>query len=90
MWSNGDETGAKTGGLSLFFSALLIPLMLVPAATGFAGHWFTSSGMLLTMALCALAWRFLRTRTRSDARKLFFGTLLYLPAALALLLIFAR
>ncbi|MGI8605422.1 MAG: UbiA family prenyltransferase [Verrucomicrobiales bacterium] len=90
MWSNDDESGARTSALSLFFSALLVPLMSVPAWTGFARAWFAVAGLLLTGMLLWLAWEFYGKRSRLAARKLFFATLLFLPAVLLLLLIAAQ
>ena len=84
MWSNHDENGRKTARLALFFS---ICLLAVAVWGGIAGltNWISSAGIIAASAvMCALAFRFLKSSLRGDARKLFFFTLLYLPLVMLL------
>lgn len=90
MWSNDDETGAKTSKLALTFSALLALLPLFPWAAGFAALLFAIIGMLLGAWLVWLSLRFLRLPDRSTARRLFLATLLYLPLVLAALCLLVK
>jgi protoheme IX farnesyltransferase len=90
MWSNNDDSGAKTASLSLAFSLCLLPVAVAPAACAFASWPALAGGVALTLWLVWLAWRFFRLRTRAAARKLFLATLAFLPLALLLPLVFAR
>ena len=90
MWSNTDETGRATARRALAWSLLLLPLAVWPPLAGFATWWFAVPGLLLGAWLTMLSTKFLRTGERSDARRLFFATLLYLPAMLAAVLLCAR
>lgn len=90
MWSNTDESGRATSIRALCWSLLLLPLCFWPSGAGFASWYFTLPALAVTLYLLYFAVRFVRTRNRSDARKLFLVTLLYLPVMLAALLVFAR
>ena len=84
MWANDDEEGALTSWRSLLFAAATLLLMFYPVAAGIVTWWFLPAAFLLTGWLCWLAWRFFRLRERASARRLFFCTLIYLPAVLIL------
>ena len=88
MWSNGDLTGRKSGLLSAMFALALAAFSLLPAFLGFANLLWAIIGPLLALMMMALALKFSRDGERTSARRLFFFTLLYLPAAL-LVLVFA-
>jgi len=85
MWSNGDLTGRKSGLLSAAYALALAAFSLIPAFRGFANVIWTITGPLLALVMMALALKFAKDGERGSARKLFFFTLLYLPAALLLL-----
>lgn len=87
MWSNDDESGAKTGNLAILFSAMTLALMVVPSIYRFANVGFLIGGGLLSGMMLVLAVRFRRSCTRQAARKLFFYTLIYLPLVLLLLVL---
>ena len=86
MWSNGDETGRRTATFALIFSLCLTALMALPLVFGFAKLWAVIAEGILALFMVWLSLRFLSERSRGAARKLFFYTLLYLPAALAVLI----
>ena len=86
MWSNDDDSGARTSALALGFTLAMIPLAVWPAWDGFARGWVVAGLLGLTLWLLWLAWTFRRDRQRSSARRLFFATLAYLPVALILVL----
>ncbi len=90
MWCNTDETGRATARRALGWSLLMLPLAVWPSLSGFASWTFAVPAFLLGGWLVWLSWQFLKAPDRLRARKLFFATLLYLPAMLAALLIFAR
>ena len=87
MWSNGDESGARTAKLALGFSICMVLLMLVPPIAGFCALWAAGLGVLASARMVMLAGKFWQDRTRDSARRLFLYTLLYLPISLALLII---
>jgi protoheme IX farnesyltransferase len=87
MWSNGDITGKRSGLLCVFFSMVLAVFSVLPAIWGFANVLWLIGGPTFALAILALAVRFIRDGERTSCRQLFFATLIYLPAALALLLI---
>jgi len=87
MWANTDESGSKSAALSLLFSMCITILFAVPYFCGFAGIGSLIGGALLGGVMVAMAVNFGKLRTRQSARKLFFYTLIYLPIALALLVI---
>ncbi|MFD0894934.1 heme o synthase [Luteolibacter ambystomatis] len=87
MWSNGDVSGKKSALLSTIFALMLAAISLMPWVMGFAGWLWGVFGPLLALLMAGLAWRFRAAGDRASARKLFFFTLIYLPAALGLLAI---
>ena len=84
MWSNGDESGARTSFLGLFFSVLLILLVMAPLFFSFVATWAVVGLVLAAGVMLKYAIHFSRTRLRQDARKLFLYTLIFLPVALVL------
>lgn len=82
MWSNDDDDGARTSRLAVVYSTAVLLLPLLPVLTGVTHWWFLLPGFALGAIMLWLSLCFRRTRERSDARKLFFFTLLYLPLAL--------
>jgi heme o synthase len=87
MWSNGDATGKKSGRLAMMFSWMLVAVSLVPAFLGGAGLLWTMVGPALAGVMVELSRRFTKDGERTSARRLFFYTLLYLPAALLVLVL---
>lgn len=87
MWSNGDIGGRKSGILCAAFSLVLAAFSLLPAIWGFANVLWLIGGPLFGLAIMALSFRFIRDGERKSCRQLFFATLIYLPAALTVLLV---
>ena len=87
MWANEDESGGLTSKLALFFSVLVALLPLITVFANLTPWWFAIPGILLGLGMTFLALRLVKTRERSDARKLFLYTLLYLPVFLGIALI---
>ena len=90
MWSNDDESGAKTSRRAIFYSVLLMLLAVHPWWAGFASPWFTVLALLAGGWLVFLAVKFHALRDRASARRLFLNTLLYLPIVLVSLCLLAR
>lgn len=89
MWSNTDTSGRGTARRAVGWSLLLLPLSFWPPLEGFTSWIFAAPALLLGGWLVRLSVQFLRKPERPRARKLFFATLLYLPAMLAALLLCA-
>ena len=84
-----DPEGRATSSQILSWSAALIPASVLPAMAGLAGWVYTTGAILLGTAFIALA---LGVALRCDhvrARRVFLGSILYLPA-LSALLVFDR
>jgi len=90
MWSNTDDTGRITARRALVWSLLMLPLSVWPPLAGFTSWIFAAPALALGGWLVWLSVHFLRVPDRGSARKLFFATLVYLPAMLAALLLFTR
>ena len=87
MWSNGDFSGRKSGVLCAVFALVLAAFSLLPGVWGFANTLWLIGGPILGLVIMALSLRFFSNGERKSCRVLFFSTLIYLPAALTLLLI---
>lgn len=87
MWSNYDVSGDKSSRLFIFFSILLALLALVPTLFSYTGWLFASVGFISALAMIVPILKFKKSRERTDMRKAFFATLLYLPIALCVLAI---
>jgi protoheme IX farnesyltransferase len=85
MLSSADLNGARVGRQSVVFAALLLLASAVPALVGLASRTFLPVEILAGAIFLALAVRFYATREVTDARRLFFASIIYLPILLALL-----
>jgi protoheme IX farnesyltransferase len=76
-----DTTGAMSGRQSVVWAAALIPLSLLPStpAIHFTGLVYLIGALVLGLAQFTMAVTFARARSRDNARKLFYATLIYLP-----------
>ena len=84
MLANDDEQGSRTSFHALGYALATLLLMFYPVYAGIVHPWFLVASLPLAGWLCWLAWKFRVHRERSHARKLFFCTLMYLPAVLIL------
>lgn len=83
MWSNDDESGARTARIALGYALCLTALAVVfPLVSPLMATWGAVPGGLLGVVMVLLAAKFLKSGERADARRLFFYTLLYLPLAM--------
>ena len=74
-----DPDGRSTARQVLIYAAALLPLTLAPTLTGMTGSMYFVSALMLTFLFVGLAFRFALTRSIPDARRLFFGSIIYLP-----------
>lgn len=71
--------GRSTGRQSVLYTAGLIPISLLPMAVGLATAYYVVSALTLGAVLLVLSAGFAASRSRLSARRLFYGTILYLP-----------
>ena len=74
-----EPDGRSTARQVVIYSLALLPVSLAPAAIGMAGALYFAGALVLTLAFIGLAVRFALTRSIPDARRLFFGSIIYLP-----------
>ena len=74
-----EPDGRSTGRQAAIYAAALLPLSLAPTLMGMAGRVYFAAALALTLAFVGLALRFAATRSIGDARRLFFGSIVYLP-----------
>lgn len=77
--------GRSTGRQAVIYTAALIPLSMMPTGVGLASPWYMVGALTLGAILMLMALEFSSRRTIDTARRLFFGSILYLPLLWALL-----
>jgi heme o synthase len=82
-----DPAGTRLGLESFGYSALLLAVSLVPVATGLLGWLYASGATALGLAMVVLSARLWAVRDNQRAWQLFFGSIVYLPAVLVLMLV---
>jgi protoheme IX farnesyltransferase len=74
-----DPVGRRAGRQALLYAAALLPVTLAPWAILLAGTAYGVTAGMLGIGLLWLAARFAQTRSDESARRLFFGSIAYLP-----------
>ena len=74
-----EPDGRSTGRQTVIYAAALVPLSLAPTLIGLTGRAYFVGALALAAIFMALAVKFALSRSRSDARRLFFGSIIYLP-----------
>jgi heme o synthase len=87
MISGNDRTGERSASQSVFFCMLLLIVAGLPAYLGIATVFYLLAELILGGIFVAVAMRFLKTRARSDARRLFLTSIIYLPLLLGALVL---
>jgi protoheme IX farnesyltransferase len=77
--------GRSTGRQAVIYTAALIPLSMLPTGVGLASPWYMVGALTLGAILMVMSLEFSSKRTTDTARRLFFGSILYLPILWALL-----
>jgi len=90
MLSTRDPEGWATSLQSLIYSVALLAITLVPGLIGMASPYYFFAAMALGAAMIYLSAAFVRNRTNTSARRLFFASIIYLPLLLGALIAFAR
>jgi protoheme IX farnesyltransferase len=81
-----DEDLHITGRQILLYSITLIPITLMPVFAGMAGAAYFTAAVLMGLAFLSFGVSCATTRTRMDARKLFFASIIYLPVLLGVMM----
>ena len=87
MISNDDKTGERSASQSVFFCMMLLIVAGLPTFIRIATFAYLGAELILGCVFIVMAMRFLRTRTRGDARLLFLTSIIYLPLLLAALVL---
>jgi protoheme IX farnesyltransferase len=74
-----EPDGRSTGRQAVLYTAALLPTSLLPTLVGLAGAAYLTGALVLGLVLLWLAIEFAGTRSMPAARRLFAGTILYLP-----------
>lgn len=82
-----EPDGRSTGRQAVLYAAATIPVSLLPTVFGLAGPRYLTAALVLGLAVLWLSFKFARTRSHDSARRLFFGTIIYLPVLWSVLVI---
>jgi len=80
-----DPTGASTARQTLLWTAVLLPISLLPSLVGSAGFAYAFGAFVMTLLFLAASLKFAREVSDARARSLFLASIAWLPAVLALL-----
>ena len=87
MVSSDDRSGERSASQSVFFCMILFVVAGLPAFVRMATVFYLLAELILGGVFIAVAMRFLKTRTRADARRLFITSIIYLPLLLSALVL---
>lgn len=82
-----DPEGRATGIYAVTFAVILLPVSALAVQVGLAGSVYLGGALALGIGFAVLAGRFAARRTKPNARWLFFGSLIYLPALWVLMIV---
>jgi heme o synthase len=80
-----EPDGRSTGRQAVLYTAALIPLSMMPTGVGLATAWYLVGAIALGAILMVMSLEFAVKRNVETARRLFFGSIIYLPILWALL-----
>jgi protoheme IX farnesyltransferase len=80
-----EPDGRSTGRQAVLYTAALIPLSMMPTGVGLVTAWYLVGAIALGAILMVLSLEFAVKRNAESARRLFFGSIIYLPILWALL-----
>jgi heme o synthase len=81
-----EPDGRSTAQQVVLYASVLVPMSLVPTLIGLAGRVYFAGALVMGVAFLALGILFARERTNESARRLFLGSITYLPLLWGLLL----
>lgn len=74
-----EPDGRSTSRQATFYCAALLPVSIAPTLVGLTNTAYFAAALALGLLFMGLTLRFARTRAVPDARRLFFGSIIYLP-----------
>ncbi len=74
-----EPDGRSTARQSVAYAAALLPMSLMPTLAGLTTSTYFVGALILTLLFVALTVRFAMTRSVPDAKRLFIGSITYLP-----------
>jgi protoheme IX farnesyltransferase len=77
-----DQDLRLTSRMILLYAVALLPVSLLPSLLGMTGAVYITAATLLGLAFISCCVSCVTTRTRADARQLFFASIIYLPLLL--------
>ncbi len=87
MLSGADPDGRRTAARIIIYSLILFGASLLPVESGLTGNVYLAGALTLGVGLLFLGFRAAWVRSNSAARKLSFGTIVYLPVLLILMVL---
>jgi protoheme IX farnesyltransferase len=82
-----EPGGQRAGRQAAVYAAILLPVSLLPSYVGISGAVYLYVALLLGLAFVGLSLGFARARTEQSARRLFFGSIAYLPLLWAAMIV---
>jgi protoheme IX farnesyltransferase len=82
-----DQDLSVTGRQIVLYSVALVPVSLMPVHVALAGQAYFAVALMLGLAFLSFGVSCATSKTRDDARKLFFASIIYLPALLGVLML---
>lgn len=82
-----EPDGRSTGRQAVLYCAALLPLSLAPTLIGMTGTLYFGGALAITLLFLGLTIKFAWTRAIPDARRLFFGSIIYLPILWILMIV---
>jgi heme o synthase len=74
-----EPDGRSTARQAMIYAAALLPMSLAPTLVGMTGTIYFAGALALSLLFVVLSARFALSRSVADARRLFFGSIIYLP-----------
>jgi len=88
MLSVDDPEGFMTSRQALLYALGLLAVSLLPTLLGMASPFYFATALMVGILFALAAFLFVKNRTRENARRLFFASIIYLPLLLGALVIF--
>ena len=87
MLGGGDEGGRDTGRMVLLYATALLPISLLPTLLGVTGSMYFFGALGLGLVYAAVGATLLAAATAARAWRVFFVSIVYLPALLTLMVL---
>lgn len=81
-----EPDGRSTGQQAVLYAAVLLPVSLAPTLIGLTGRIYFAGALVMGTAFLVLAVRFAQDRNNQSAKRLFLGSITYLPLMWGLML----